>query len=454
MIRFAIWTAGLLLMLPAVASTPRGQEHDRREALRDHAETHRKGFQQTDVPQFVFPVSGNRFSFSVGGFINLRGAYDMGGMVDNIDFVTYDIPVPGSYATRQKLTMDASTSRLFVKAIANTRSLGRVVVYIDGDFRGGAVNSYTPRLRSAYVSFLGLTLGRDVTTFCDLAAAPTTIDFQGPNAYNFNFATLIRYERSFADDRLSFGVAAEMPAVSGTYGEGFEPIPQRVPDIPAYIQYAWGPERSSHLRASVVLRDMYLHNLRTAENTSLLGWGVQLSGTIRCCRAFRMFMNGVYGKGITPYIQDLTGAGLDFTPDPRNAAYIQTMPMWGWQAAGQFYQFFKAIGDLTFKVFHQHLGHAYKVLGLVVGIGHAADILVYHVGSSSGECFGSREVPVKGRGNHIDAFVRTLCRENNCYQQLERIVIMQLCFGYGNVLPKPSKDFFITLFLSHLNLFL
>lgn len=97
-----------------------------------------------------------------------------------------------------------------------------------------------------------------------------------------------------------------------------------------------GPERSSHLRASVVLRDMYLHNLRTAENTSLLGWGVQLSGTIRCCRAFRMFMNGVYGKGITPYIQDLTGAGLDFTPDPRNAAYIQTMPMWGWQAAGQF----------------------------------------------------------------------------------------------------------------------
>ncbi|EKC52696.1 hypothetical protein OBE_12960, partial [human gut metagenome] len=153
---------------------------------------------------------------------------------------------------------------------------------------------------------------------------------------NFNFATLIRYERSFADDRLSFGVAAEMPAVSGTYGEEFEPIPQRVPDIPAYIQYAWGPERSSHLRASVVLRDMYLHNLRTAENTSLLGWGVQLSGTIRCCRAFRMFMNGVYGKGITPYIQDLTGAGLDFTPDPRNAAYIQTMPMWGWQAAGQF----------------------------------------------------------------------------------------------------------------------
>ena len=122
--------------------------------------------------------------------------------------------------------------------------------------------------------------------------------------------------------------------------------------------------------------------------------------------------------------------------------------------AGQFYQFFKGIGYLTVEFFHQHLCHAYKMFSFVVGIGDAADILVYHVGSSSGECFGSREVPVKGGGNHIDAFVRTLCRENNCYQQLERIVIMQLCFGYGNVLPKPSKDFFITLFLSHLNLFL
>ena len=33
--------------------------------------------------------------------------------------------------------------------------------------------------------------------------------------------------------------------------------------------------------------------------TSLFGWGVQLSGTIKCCDWFRLFMNGVYGEGIT-----------------------------------------------------------------------------------------------------------------------------------------------------------
>ena len=284
-------------------------------ATQDYIETHRPGFQQSEKPQFVFASKNNRFSFSLGGFVSLRAGYDFDGIVDNIDFVPYDIPVPGNYNSKQKLMMDASTSRLFMKAITNTRALGRVVIYMDADFRGGAEGSYTPRLRSAYVSFKGLTLGRDVTTFCDLQAAPTTIDFQGPNAYNFNFATMIRYEVSFARRHMTFGVAAEMPNVSATYGENFKPMHQRVPDFPMYLQYAWGDDRSSHIRASGVIRNPYMHKVSKNSTTSLLGWGVQFS--------------------ITPYIQDLTGSGLDFTPNPEDPSLVRMMPMWGWQAAGQ-----------------------------------------------------------------------------------------------------------------------
>mgnify|MGYP003457550419 FL=1 len=141
--------------------------------------------------------------------------------------------------------MDASTSRIFLKAIINSRMLGRVHIYTDMDFRGGDEFSYLPRLRSAYVEVGGFTIGRDVTTFCDLAAAPETIDFQGPNAYNFAFNEMIRYEHSFLRNHLTVGIAAEMPQVSATYGEHFSPIYQRVPDGIAYIQYAWGENRSS-----------------------------------------------------------------------------------------------------------------------------------------------------------------------------------------------------------------
>ncbi len=201
------------------------------------------GHQHSEAPAFIFTQKENKFSFAIGGFINLRTSYDFNGVVENIDFVTADIPIPGSYDTKQQIMMDASTSRLYFAAKANSRALGAVDVFVDIDFRGGAgysngiTNRYTPRVRRAYVSFLGLTLGRDITTFCDLHSAPTTIDFQGPNAYSFNYATLIRYEHSFCDDHLTAGIALEQPNVSASYDTSFAPIPQRVPDEPKYVQY-------------------------------------------------------------------------------------------------------------------------------------------------------------------------------------------------------------------------
>lgn len=304
-------------------------------AIADYHETWRSGFQQVEKPLFIFTTKNNKFSFAVGGSINLRASYEFDGIVNNIDFVPYDIPVPGYFGTKQRVYMDATTSRVFLKAIANTRTLGRVVVFVDTDFRGGSGTNYTPRVRSAYVSFKGLTLGRDVTTFCDLDAAPFTIDYQGPNAYNFHFSTMIRYEFSCADNHFKAGAAAELPRVSGTYGIFAEPIPQRVPDFPVYIQYSWGRNRQSHLRASAVFRDMYLYNLDKGESSARFGWGVQASGNIMIGRVLNIFFNGVYGEGITPYIQDLAGSGLDFTPNPTAPEHIQTMPMYGWQASAQ-----------------------------------------------------------------------------------------------------------------------
>ena len=304
-------------------------------ARNDFFETQRTGYHQVHNPQFVFATKNNRFALGIGGYINLRTSYDLKGAVDNIDFIPYDIPVVDNYANRQRIMMDATTSRLFTKAVVNSETLGRVVAFVDMDFRGGEEFSYTPRLRSAYVSMLGFTAGRDVTTFCDLNAVPHMVDFEGPNAYNFNFATLLRYELDFLDNRMRVGVAAEMPKVSGSYGEYFRPISQRVPDVPLYLQYSWGAERQSHFRAAAIFRNMYLHNAMRESNTSLFGWGVQASGSIDIFNILTLRFSGIYGKGISPYIQDLKGVGLDFVPDPENLEQIETMPMWAWQASAQ-----------------------------------------------------------------------------------------------------------------------
>lgn len=304
-------------------------------AIEDHKNATREGTQQVLMPSAIFADKRNTFSFAIGGDVALRAAYSFDRTVNNIDMVPYDVPMALTPADKQEIRMDATTSRIFIRGIANTKKLGQVHVFMDMDFRGGVTGSYTPRIRSGYVQMLGLTIGRDVSTFCDLTAAPTTIDFQGPNAYNFRFATMIRYEYSFLKDHLKVGAAAEMPSVSGTYGETLSAIPQRVPDFPVYFQYSWGENRDSHIRASAVFRDMYLYNKARSTEDDLFGWGVQFSGNIKITKYLELFMNGVYGEGVTRYINDLMGSGLDFTPRPNDPTRVQATPMYGWQAAAQ-----------------------------------------------------------------------------------------------------------------------
>ncbi len=303
-------------------------------AMRDYAETARIGNRELSNPQFIFTTPDNRFSLALGGVVTLRTSFDFGGAVDNIDFVPYDIPMSNSYSSKQRIMMDASTSRLYLKAIINTNTLGRIVVFTDMDFRGGQEFSYIPRLRSAYMQFKGFTIGRDITTFCDLNAAPMTVDFQGPNAYNFNFNEMIRYEYNTRSG-FSFGLSAEMPVVNASYGESYSQIMQRVPDGIAYVQYKFGRKHISHLRVSGVIRDMYLHDNAIGKNTTRVGWGVQLSGHIAATGWVDIYMNGVYGQGITPYIQDLTGSPYDMMYNPNKPTQLRTPTMWGWQAAAQ-----------------------------------------------------------------------------------------------------------------------
>lgn len=303
-------------------------------AILDFVETHRGGFEQAYLPQMIFSSRTNKIAFAVGGNVNMRVGYDFKGIVNSRDFIPADIPIPGNYNSRQKLMMDASTSSIYFKAVANNSTLGRVVAMFEADFRGSNTG-YTPRVRLAYVSLYGFTLGRDVTTFCDLNSSPQTIDFEGPNAYTLDYATMIRYSHTFGRS-FSMGIAAEMPRVSATYGETFTSIHQRVPDFPMYVQFNWGRRANSHVRVTGLLRNMYYHNQTKGENQSEFGWGVQLSGNIAIGERWNTYINGVYGKGVSSYVSDLKGAGMDLVVGVDDPTKLRTVPMYGWMAAGKF----------------------------------------------------------------------------------------------------------------------
>ncbi|MEG0656273.1 MAG: DcaP family trimeric outer membrane transporter, partial [Mucinivorans sp.] len=277
-------------------------------ALEYFERTYVPGFQQVGMPRFMVTDRKAKAIFAVGGFVNFRTAYDFNSVLPNLDFVTYNIPNVRSPGDAGRLLMDASTSRLYFKTVIKTNK-GPLQAYVETDFRG---TNYALRLRQAYVSFMGFTLGQSISTFCDLSSSFNTIDFEGPNGYTYGRNLMLRYSHSWKNG-LSAALALEFPVVSATYGTHSEAIYQRVPDIPFYIQYAWNNNKS-HIRASAVLRNMYYRDLVRSRTIDQIGWGVQLSATWAVSPKVQLYGQMVYGQGITPYIEDLQGVGMDMIP--------------------------------------------------------------------------------------------------------------------------------------------
>ena len=212
-----------------------------------------KGFRQTGLPKFIISGKDQKMIFGIGGNVNTRLSYDFDGIANDLDFVTSAIPVPNSPKQRQQFQLDPSTSTLYFKAIAHAGRLGPIVGYIQADFRES--NNLGFSLNMAYIELAGFSIGRRFTTFCDLGASPSTVDFEGPNGYPMVYNTMIRYTRKF-NDHWSMAVAAEMPNLSASLASDMSSIPQRMPDFPLYFQYSWNKGRS-HLRASAIFRDMF-----------------------------------------------------------------------------------------------------------------------------------------------------------------------------------------------------
>lgn len=301
-------------------------------AIALYYQTLERGFRQTGLPRFIIAGKDQKMLLGIGGNVAVRMSYDFNGAVDNLDFVTDDIPVPNSVRTDQKFRIDPSTSGLFFKAIAHAGKLGPIVAYVSANFRGYDNMGFS--LQEAYISVAGFMVGRNFTTFCDLSAVPTTVDFEGPNSSPIFHNQMIRYTHTF-NDHWKVAVAAEMPDASITATDVTGTVSQRMPDFPVYAQYSWN-KGLSHVRASAIFRNLYyfdnvLDNLR-----SRFGWGVQFSGEWQLSKRLTLYGQGIYGKGIAAYIQDIGGTGLDLLPVAGDPTDLQTPEMGSWTGGLQY----------------------------------------------------------------------------------------------------------------------
>ena len=135
------------------------------------------------------------------------------------------------------------------------------------------------------------------------------------------------------------GVGVEMPSVDGTPAKDVRIGKQRMPDIPAYVQYSWA--KASHIRVGGILRSMTYEDQVNNKAKSLTGWGIQASGTARL-GGFQLYGQYTYGRGIAQYLNDISNLNVDIVPLADESGRMQVLPMKGWYAGLQ-YNFSKRV---------------------------------------------------------------------------------------------------------------
>jgi len=276
-------------------------------------------FDKSD-PRFMVANENQTFKFGIGGFVKVVTFCDFNGSIPSNDFITSLIPIPTNHYGQFRIF--ANQSRLHFKVVGRVKK-HTIVSFVEANFAG---QNNTFKLRHAYISLLGLTVGQTWSTFMDLQAGPPTIDGEGPNNQIAIRHPMIRYTYYYKD-KLQVAVAAEfseilMGEVPKIYNQ-----PQRIPDLVTHIKYQG---KFGHVQLGAVFRIMnYGDSTLNKKSAFVPGGGLSISGTVNLWKKAMLYYQIDGGRGIASYIQDLSVFNLDLLPAFRENQKMSTVWMYG-----------------------------------------------------------------------------------------------------------------------------
>ena len=300
-------------------------------------------FDKSD-PRFMVSNENQTFKFGIGGTVKLVAFTDFAGAIPKHEFVTSLIPVPtDNYG---QFDLFANYSRLNVKTAGKING-SPIVSFIEGSFSGTG-NAFT--LRHAYVSFLGLTVGRTWSTFMDLQASPPTIDGEGPNNQIALRHPMIRY--TYYKNKLQAAFAVEMSDLlmdsDAVRPFGIYYQEQRIPDFITHVKYE---NKFGHVQLGALLSIInYGDSSQTKKSLYIPGGGLSLSGTFNLWKEAKLYYQLDGGKGIANYIQDLSLFDYDLLPTFTEGKKVNTTWMYGGYLAFQQYWTKKIHSNLVYGI--------------------------------------------------------------------------------------------------------
>lgn len=287
-----------------------------------------------DVPRFTLVGKESKFYLGMGANVKMVGDFDWGSPVSNPNiFAPKNIPMNTEDGNRSQTLFSVGQSNIYWNFVALPGSKNQVGLFFDVIFLG---HNSTPviQIHHLYMKYRGFTAGYVVSTFTDLKSEPYSIDFGGPNAMTLVRHPNIYYTLKFGKDKMwTAQLGLDMPDMASFTTSSVEKkIYQRMPDIPFFIQRSWAGG-NGWLRASAIFRDLQFRYVGDGGgkigNKSEFGWGVKLDGKTPICGGLSACWQGVYGKGIASYIQDLSGEGMDLITKVNGNKDMTAVPVWG-----------------------------------------------------------------------------------------------------------------------------
>lgn len=308
-----------------------------------------------DVPRFTLVGKDGKFYLGMGANVKMVGDFDWGAPLSNPNLFTPSALTPAEPGNRSQTLFSIGQSNLYWNFVALPGSKNQIGLFFDINFLGTTSHPQIA-IHHAYLKYRGFTAGYIVSTFTDIKADPTAIDFEGPNAITFIRHPNIYYTARFGKDKMwSAQLGLDMPLAEqsdfkeGEYNPGsfndksngkiYNPIThsaatqfvhQRMPDIPFFIQRDWA-NHNGWFRVSAIFRDLQYRSLIPTDtrNRGEFGWGIKASGSTPIVGGLSFTWQGVYGKGVASYIQDLTSEGLDLVPVKNEPGKLTTVKTWG-----------------------------------------------------------------------------------------------------------------------------
>src|SRR6516164_10736527 len=276
-----------------------------------------------------FRLPGTETLLKIGGYFKTDFIYDLKPAGNTDSFIPSSFPIPTVVGVNNA-TFSIRPTRLTLDFRVPTRKFGDVRFYLEGDLFG--TNATTPRLRHAYAQVANFLVGQTFTNFMDPDGIPDTLDFQGPNGIINLRNPQLRYTFALTSSS-TFSVSVEKPSSDVLFTTPQFTSQPNAPSPDGAIRFREEFERG-HFQIAAIFRGIAAF-LPNGDTDTVFSWGLNTSLGVKTFGKDNVIFGVAAGHGISRYIHDTSGLGIDAEPVSGIHPHLEATPGFGIDGAYQ-----------------------------------------------------------------------------------------------------------------------